>query len=237
MPVKTPNQDEFYNRSAVHLAKELPGELVVTEAGIYVVSITEAFNGLIRKGMQESYDTREREPGELCVTNFRGNPQINVVGNDRSGKPQLTWLHWMKDGSKEVANPTIVKAIAQSRAEKISGPAETFDYAMEHLDGTSVLDGNSPLCIISNSLQPLADRKISFKEHAGVADNSGGIATLSGISSTVESQGWLSLVLKKEAERFGIEVEEMLNPNKIGKYAKQSKLLTRILRQLANSAS
>jgi hypothetical protein len=90
---------------------------------------------------------------------------------------------------------------------------------------------------VSNSLEPLADRKISFKEHAGVAENSGGIATLGGVSSAVDSQGWLRLVLKKEAERFGIEVEEMLDPSKIGRYAKQSKLLTRILKQLASGAS
>ncbi len=74
------SEQAFYNRTAEKLAKRLPGELLVTEAGRYVISMTEGFNGLIRKGMKLDHArVEEREPGTWSVTNFRGNPQLKAT--------------------------------------------------------------------------------------------------------------------------------------------------------------
>ena len=203
MVIKTAQDPEFYDRSAVDLAKELPGELVFGPR-VYLVQQTEAFNGLIRRSMENDYQQKERKPGDLCVTNFRGWPQLNVVGKEQSGRPQLTWMKDMLHGEASVKNAALVREIAESRDQNVANN-ELFDFAVEHLDGTSVLDPESPLCIVSNSLEPLPKRRIKFQPHAGQAENSGGIATLGGISSSMDSNAWLRAVVAREAERLEVD--------------------------------
>lgn len=227
-----PNDPDFYNRPAEKIARDLPGSTLKTEAGDYTIIVAEGFSGLPRKGMVEDYQRMTRNAGEICITNFRGWPQINIVGEDTSGKEQLTWIKAVEsdENHPELTSTGITQAIADIRKSK----KKALAFALEVLDGKNVRQTSGPLRIVQGKEEVLHGRNRVFIPHPdGTAKNSVGYGMLSAFDVNMP-QSELKRLIKTEAEKHGLTYEDILDPEKFAEVLQKSPRLARIVAQLEN---
>lgn len=230
-----PHEADFYSQTAEQLARRLPGEVVQSAAGRHVILMTEGFNGLVRKSMETDFGRREnREAGEVCVTNFRGWPQLNIVGRSSSNKPQLTWLNELGRGEEAITNAGLVKMIAAKNGEKLKTPQEIFAYSVDVLDGKNVQESKSPLRIVENSDLPFDKRHIAFLRHAGSAQNSAGVGILAKEFEPVTSREQLESILDEIALELKVDPKKLRDPSFLISAVKKSSRLRNIIQQLAD---
>ena len=242
---KQPNAQEFFTRPSEKLVTELLGHELVTPAGKYLITMTEGFNDLVRKDMQQDFDSKDREAGEICVTRFRGWPQLNVVGRHPKGTPQLTWLRKMENGGvdDEATSSTVVRDLAEQFKERLKKPADYVDFAREHLDGKTLWKPRGEVRIEPATPEflnmhargvtalPLKEGKGKKKQQElANADNSVGIGELGAID--IGSQAELRKILEKEGQRIAMTVEEMIDPKNWALVLKKSRLVARIIKRL-----
>lgn len=225
----------FYNQTAEQLARRLPGEIVQSGAGRHIILMTEGFNGLVRKSMEGDLARRKRrEAGQMCVTNFRGWPQLNIVGEAPSDKPQLTWLNELGEGDGTITNTGLVRAIAEADGESLQTPQEIFEYSVDVLDGKNVQSARSPLRIVENTELPFNERHIAFLRHAGNAKNSAGVGVLTREFEPVTSREQLEGILDQIAIELRVDPKKLRDPQFLVAAIKKSARLRGIIEQLAN---
>ena len=225
----------FYNQTAEQLARRLPGEILQSRAGRHVIQMAEAFNGLVREGMESDLKRRKkREPGQICVTNYRGWPQLNVLGLTTSNKPQLTWLNELGKGEDTLTNAGLVRAIAEVEGETLRTPQEIFDYSVDTLDGKNLQSPRSPLKIVENTEVPFEERHIAFLRHAGNAKNSAGVAVLTRHIEPIASRQQLESVLDEIARELRVDPKKLREPEFLITAVKKSSRLRSIIEQLSN---
>lgn len=235
------NQD-YFRQPAEKIAKKLPGELLVAASGQHVIAVVEAYNGLIRKSMIDDHArVDQREPGTWSVTNYRGNPQLNVIGQPRSGdqyapeRAQYAWIQEVQKSDKDIKNPTFIKAMALARdSQKLTSAGDVFDYAVEVIDGERAIDSQSPLRIMENVQLPIKDRPMGFAAHAGSADNSVGIGYLANETQTVGDTEQLDRLLDAIAKELKMAPADLRTPEGFVAALKQSKKLRKLFAQVGN---
>lgn len=229
----SPDDSGFYSRPSEALARDLPGHVFVTEAGRQMIAVAEGFSGLPRKGMVADYERMDRKPGDICVTNFRGWPQLNVVGADaRTGEPQLTWLKSMETipGADEIKNAGVVAAIMEMRG----ATGKAVEFAIEVLDGSNVQDPSSPLAVMRNDDANLGGRKRVFVGHSseGAAGNSVGIGMLSHLEPRALPE-MLRDMLTEAATKSGVTFDQLVSdPTVFGKVIADSPHLQELIEKL-----
>lgn len=231
--IMTPDQEGFFERPSEAIARDLPGHALKSKAGQGTIIETEGFSGLPRKGMIQDYGRHAREPGDICVTNFRGFPQLNVVGTDTSTKrqQQLTWMKVVEIvGNGEIANNRLVRDIME--AEGAEG--KPLDYAIDVLDGKNLQDKKSPLRVAANDETFFAGRKAIFVAHdEEAASNSVGKGMLSfyDVNTTVDQ---LKSILEERAGKLGLTLKTLLTPDNFAKAVLKDPVLGRIIAQYEN---
>lgn len=242
MPRAAVQTQDYYCRPAEKIAKKLPGELLVAANGQHVITLVEAYNGLIRKSMIADHArVAEREPGTWSVTNYRGNPQLNVIGKPATGdqndpsRAQYSWIQEIQRGEKELKNPTFIKAMALARdSQTLTTAGDVFDYAVEVIDGQRAFDPRSPLRIMENAELPLKDRPMGFAEHAGTADNSAGIGYLANEAQKITDTEQLQRLMDSIAIELKMSPEDLRTPAGFVAALKQSKKLRKLFAQVGN---
>lgn len=229
----------------------LPGERVMTPADLLVISQTRGFNGLVRENMIEAHALFQGEwgPGDISVTNFRGFPQINILGRKpNADEPQYVWLKKMQrtddplawDETEEIKNPALVKRIAEELGDgELSSNREAYDYAMRKIHGRSVLDPGSPIRILPNIQYPYDEHRVLVDTLSGSVDNSVGTATLAVEAVRCDVDDQIRAIVEKEGERFMREgetikatLERILHPKNLGKTLQISPILRKLCRRL-----
>lgn len=229
----SPDNSGFYDRPSEALARDLPGHVFVTEAGRQTIAVAEGFSGLPRKGMVEDFERMDRKPGDICVTNFRGWPQLNIVGADaQSGEPQLTWLKAMETipGGYEIKNAGVVRAIMEMRG----ATGKEIEFAIETLDGSNVQDPQSPLAVMPNDEVNLGGRKRVFVGHSkeGAASNSVGIGMLSHLEPR-SLPDMLKDMLTAAAKKSGVSFDQLVSdPNVFANVIADSPHLRELIERL-----
>lgn len=231
--IMTPGDEGFFDRPSEAIACDLPGHALKSKAGLATIIEVEGFSGLPRKGMIQDYGRHAREPGDICVTNFRGFPQLNVVGADSSTKrqQQLTWLKIVEIvGNGEIANNRIIRDIMD--AEGAEG--KPLEYASDELDGKNVQDKKSPLRIAANSKAFFAGRKAIFVAHdEDSASNSVGKGMLSFYDvNTPPAQ--LKQIIEERAQKLGLTWKTLLTPDNFAAAIVKDPVLARIVAQYEN---
>lgn len=250
-PADTPEKESFYHRPAAELMERLCGERIMTPADLLVISEARGFSGLIRSNMLEAHHSREGmwRPGDISVTNYRGNPQINVLGWDpEEGHPQYIWLKTMQrttdpvsgDGAEEVKNPALVKRIAAELGDgTLSSLGSVYDYAMEKIHGQNVLDPKSPFRILPNVQHPYVQARSRVNLMEGNVDNAVGTAslTVSTVRINVDTQirkivELEAMRLKRDDESVTAAAERILNAQNLGWTLQKSPILKRLFTKL-----
>lgn len=229
-----PTESGFYERPSELIARDLPGHTIRTEAGDYTIVVSEGFSGLPRKSMVADYQRKTRQAGELCVTNFRGWPQLNIVGKDASDKEQLIWLKAAeaKDTETEVTGARITSEIAKSRRSK----KNVLEFAMDVLDGKHVRDTSGPLRIVNGHEDALHGRNRVFISHGkDSAKNSVGYGALSAFTVDMPKEE-LQKLITREAAKIKMTYEDIVtDPAKMAAAMELSPRLRRIIEQMENN--
>ncbi len=234
---KLPNEPEYWDRSAETIAKELPGERVLTENGrLVIVTRVEAFRGLIRGAMSNDFESvRRRKPGSVYMTSIRGFPLLNVTARMDGDETEVVWLKEMFEEGEKVTASNIISSMAKDDAGvRKMQPKKVLEYASKKLNGEVVTDAKSPMKIIQNLDLPFDERKISFNARGGSAENSVGVASLIDPVNGIDSLQQAQLIMKAEAERLGVTLEELLEPARVAQNLKKSPLLRKVMRFFAS---
>jgi hypothetical protein len=243
----TSDKESFYRRPAAELMERLVGERVMTPADLLVISQTKGFNGLVRTNMKAAHSLFQGqwEPGDISVTNYRGFPQINVLGkNPNNDDPQYIWLKEMQraddpltmNGTEDVKNPSLVKRIAEELGD---GKVKPYEYAMDKIHGCNVLDPESPIRILPNIQHPFDKKRAQVDLLSGSVDNSVGTATLAIDAVRFDVDEQIRAIVQKEAERLKQDAEtvesamaRILHPKNLGKTLQKSPILKKLFRRL-----
>ena len=233
-PLK-PEDAGYWDRPVEDLVKTLPGERLLTQNRIIVVSRVEGFRDLIKDSMVEDYQLLENpSPGDVYITRQRIGTLLNVVARTSGKQPEVVWLAEMLEEGERVTGNNLVRSIMEHGAKKKSmkAPSHTdiLVYARQNIAGKNVQHSQSPLRIVSNVDLPLAEREISFNALGGTAKNSIGVASLTEEVDGIESIEQARLILQQEAERLGVTSEGLLDPRNISRFAKKSPLLRKVLK-------
>lgn len=230
-----PEDEKYWARPVEEIVKTLPGERLLTQDRIIVISRVEGFRDLIKDSMIEDYQLLENpSPGDVYITRQRIGTLLNVVARTSGKFPEVIWLTEMLEEGERVTGNNVVRSIMERREEKKGrkAPSHTdiLAHARQHITGKNVQDSQSPLRIVSNVDLPLDRRDISFNALGGTAKNSIGVASLTEEVDGIESIEQARLILQKEAERLGVTNEQLLDPKNIARFAKKSPLLRKVLR-------
>jgi hypothetical protein len=203
-----------------------------------VLSQAHGFSGLIRGKMQEVFNQKERHPGDICVTDSRGWPQLNVVGSTADdAQPQLVWLEKFQTPlGDEVSGNSLVTEIARGRKEKIRGAQQSLAFAKAELDGCNVTDPVSPVRILPNSVHPQDQRRVSrIAPAADAAENDVGIAFPTGdVLTDVDGKEQIRRAIEEEAERLGKTVAFLFQPANLAWVLAHSRIMKLLLQRAAN---
>ena len=204
----------------------------MTSGDMLVISKVEAFRDLVRKAMSTDFESaaKTREPGDLYVTQFRGNPLINVTGRTDKSVPEVVWLREMIEDGQKVTGAGLARSIAENEGHGAISGKKLMDFCMAELDGKNVQDGKSPIRIVENLDFPLQKRGVTFNMTAGNASNSQGIGSLENVMEGIQSIEQAKLILQSEAGRLKMTVEEILDPKNITKVLKKSPVLRKVLK-------
>jgi hypothetical protein len=215
MRASTTDQPSYYETTSEQLARELPGELVLTPWQLLVVKKVTAYQGLARKDMQDAFDKLSRPlEGRWCVTPIRSGSNLNVTGTDAAGNPQLASLAlaFASDPEKDVTLPMLARGIADARGDALPSGKEVRDYLTMLLHDQLVFDPKSPMRFIPNPADPLPGRRarvkftvakaeelIKFRNRIGV-----GVYNPNGIQP-MDRQGTWELLLDQIAKAVGVQ--------------------------------
>lgn len=233
----------FYNQTAEQLTRRLPGEILRTPAGDFVIAMTKGFNDLVDDNMKADYDRRKRKPGDICITSFRGWPQVNIVGSAPSGKSQLTWLSELERNDATVKGPRLIQEIAAANGDDIDAK-DTYDYAVRTIEeikdskgrkiAANVQGASSPLRVIENAIIPFRERHIAFLRHAEKATNSVGVGVLTKECKPMTDKEQLERLLNDIALELKVDPIKLRDPQYLITAIGRSARLRRIVAHLAN---
>ncbi len=186
--------------------------------------------------MVSAFGAKERKPGDICITDARGWPQINIVGKV-GGEPQLVWLEKLQTADGEEINSNrIVGNIAEGRGSRVKGAQASLGFAQAEIDGRNVLDPTSPIRVVENKLHLPADRKV--KSVAAAVDGAGndlGIAFPSAdVLSDITGPEQIRHAIEQEAIRMKKSVAFLLEPKNVSWVTENSRIMKLLIQRAAS---
>lgn len=229
------NRESYWQQSSKEVTRTLPGERLLTPQSMLLVSGVEGFKGLVRETMERDFHDKNLKPGDLYVTHIRGFPLINVTAQD-GDEPQVVWMKEFLDGEKKMNGSQLVKRIAFENGRTLKAAKNVLNYAYDEIAGRNVNDPKSPIRIVPNLDHPVGNRPLSYNAQGGNAENSVAEASLTEPMNGIGSAEQARDIIRLEAERIGVPVDQMLHPKKIGEYLKDSAILRQVIKFMSEGA-